>query len=48
MTPGYYVRRRGRYIAGPMLTVEVADLVAARRGGEVVVIRREAVYVIPA
>ena len=43
MTPGYYVRRRGRYIAGPMLTVEVAAMVAARRGGYVVNITREAI-----
>lgn len=43
MAPGYYVRRRGRYIAGPFVTVEVAALVAARRSGEVVAITREAV-----
>lgn len=43
MTPGYYVRRRGRYIAGPLLTAEVAAMVAARRSGEVVAITREAV-----
>lgn len=43
MAPGYYVRRRGRYIAGPFVTVEVADLVAARRGGGVITITREAI-----
>ena len=43
MTPGYYVKRRGRYIAGPFWTADLAALVAARRGGAVVAITWEAV-----